>query len=194
MNNTTILEIKPKNAKPKGFSMFLWYFFIVLGLPSFFVGGFILVIIGVMVLFILPKHIQKKYPVSYVLTQDCLICNYQGVLGDIEGEGLKISWDNIESLYLISFHWAAPKQLGIRLRDFEGFRQFMLQHKVSGFRKIFWAFNNLFYANKHIATLGRRKAKCDIMIPYLSIDRSAEDFAQLLYLHMEHSGLIDQIV
>ena len=167
------LEIKPKNATPRGWQKFLWYFLICLGLPTFLFGGFVLVILGIAYLFFIPRKYQK-YPVTYVLTSDCLICKYP-ILAGIEN--WYISWDNIQSLYFVKINKFAPRQVGIRFKDFSGFREQMLNNTSGG---VVGNFNKIFYKNKIVAKLGRSFTKFDVALPYHTMDRSAEDFVRLL--------------
>lgn len=100
----TTIEIKPENITPKGLLKFIYYFMIALGLPTFFFGGFIFVIIGVWALFIQPKNVKNNYPISYRLTPNEFTT--YGCGGQI---AWSIPWSDIESLYIVSQHWAVPK-------------------------------------------------------------------------------------
>ncbi len=96
-------------------------------------------------------------------------------------EELNIPWNNIESLYTFSMHWAQPKQLGIRVKDFSSLRELIIKNKTGGF---FGKVSKLFYINKHVANLSRWKFKIDILLSYQTMDRSAENFARLLHSYM----------
>ena len=181
MNTETILEIHPNNYKNKGFytifPKIVFWFLIGLGLISFIAGGFILIAIGVVGLLFFSKQL-KKYPVTYVLTEDYLICKYPLLAGI---ENWKIPWHDIESLYIISTHWAQPKHLGIKFRDFAKFRELIIQNPSTSFVA---KFNKVFYRFNTIAKLGRMKTKCDVLLSWYTMDRSADDFALLFYSYM----------
>ncbi len=171
----TVIEIQPTNVSPKGFLKFIYCLMIILGLPTFIFGGFILVIIGVWALFIQPKKVKKNYTVSYLLTENNLTAYKSG--GRV---AWSIPWSDIKSLYIITHRWYMPKSLGIKLNNLSSFLESINQSKPSGFWEKFIKMTN----NKSLLQLSRLVAKYDIIIYFMWIDRSAEDFAQLLYTYM----------
>ncbi|HHP7230517.1 MAG TPA: hypothetical protein ACFCUY_06625 [Xenococcaceae cyanobacterium] len=164
MNTETILEIKPKNSRPQGGQKILWYFMLGLGLISFPFGGFILFAFGVYVLFINPKKVQRDYPISYKLTNDELIAYDKN-----SQVAWRIPWQDIDSIYSFSNHWSVPKSLALVLK-----RRLRLDKSYE--QK---------YSNMFGKILGNLiKPKNDVMIPYQLMDRSAKDFADLLFLYI----------
>jgi hypothetical protein len=173
-----VIEIKPTNVTPKGFWKFVFYFMIFIGTPSFIFGGFIFFFIGIWALFIFPKNVKKNYTASYILTEHELTAYGSG--GQVKW---KITWSDIESLYIITYRWYMPKSLGIRLNNLSNFQESINQSQPKGFLEKFAKMTN----NKNLVRLARLISKYDIMIPYQFMDRPAIDFAQLLYVYMENS-------
>ncbi|MEA5621257.1 hypothetical protein VB711_25980 [Cronbergia sp. UHCC 0137] len=180
------IEIRPENSTPKGFIKFCYYFLIGLGLFSLVAGiGFIFIIFGVWALFINPKNVEKNYPISYTLTTQELIAHRSG-----GGVFWSIPWSDIESIYIISFHWASPKSLGLKLKEYSNFLESIERSKLNSSNSFseklrLLSFNKIFL-NKYSRALSGGKS--DVMIPYQGFDRSAQDFANLLQVYMAYSS------
>jgi hypothetical protein len=175
-NIDNYLEIKPTYAKPRGFLKLILYVFLIIGIPSFFVGGFILVILSVCSLFIVPKNIAKNYPISFSLTEQGLTAyekHRQAVW--------TIPWCDIESLYLVSYNWAFPTSLALRLNNFSNYQESMKRNQAKRWRsKII-----KFFSNSIIMRFSRLFCKADVELSYMYLDRPAKEFTQLLYTYME---------
>lgn len=186
MNNIDKIEIKPENSTPKGFIKFGYYFLIGLGLLTLLGGiGIIFIIVGVWALFIYPKNVEKNYAISYTLTTQEFIAHRSG-----GGVFWSIPWSDIESIYIVSFHWASPKSLGLRLKEYSNFQASIERSKLNSSNSFsdklkLLSFNKIFI-NKYSRALSG--AKSDVMLPYQSFDRSAQDFANLLQVHMAYSS------
>jgi hypothetical protein len=186
MNNIDKIEIRPENSTPKGFIKFAYYSLIGFGLLTLIGGiGLIFIIFGVWALFINPKNVEKNYPVSYTLTTQEFIAHRSG-----GGIFWSIPWSDIESIYIVSFHWAAPKSLGLKLKEYSNFHESIERSKLNGSNSFSEKFKLLFsskiFVNKYARALSGGKS--DIMIPYQGFDRSAQDFADLLQVHVGYSS------
>lgn len=174
--NRQKITIVPTNLKPKGFQAVCLWFMLILGIPSFFVGGFVLVILGIFTLFVLPNKAKNNYPMSFVLDEERLYGYSWG-----EKQIWSIPWEDIEALYIVSLHWASPKGIGLRLKRYEAYQETFLQSQSGTFRKLY----SKLFMNRHSLRLARMKFKCEIMLPHNLLDRSAQDFSRLLYTYME---------
>lgn len=186
MNNIDKIEIRPENSTPKGFIKFGYYFLIGLGLLTLVAGiGIIFIIVGVWALFIQPKNVEKNYPISYTLTTQEFIAHRSG-----GGVFWSIPWSDIESIYIISFHWASPKSLGLKLKEYSNFLESIERSKLNSSNsfseKLRLLFFNKIFLNKYARALSGGKS--DVMIPYQGFDRSAQDFANLLQVYMAYSS------
>lgn len=175
MENQDRIEIEPKNAQPKGFQAVIFVMIILLGISSFFFGGFLLVILGILGLFVIPNKIRRDQPISYVLTTNKLYFYTYG-----KKEGWSIPWEDIEGISIISSHWSAPKSIGIKLKKYTNYQESLNRSTTGNLLKPL----NKIFTNTTVMRIGRMKFKCDILIPYQQIDRPAKDFAYLLYSYL----------
>ena len=182
MNETNIIEIKPENASPKGFLKFAYYFCLAFGLITFPFGGFFFFFLGVWALFINPKNVKKKYQVSYILSPDKFTAYRSG--GRI---CWSIPWTDIDSIYTISYNWMIPKSLGLRLNNYQNLQESIEENKSNYSNSIFNKFA-FFSFNKNMLRLSKLLAKHEITLPYVTLDRPADDFAQLLFLYIENAN------
>jgi hypothetical protein len=92
-----------------------------------------------------------------------------------------VPWGDIESIYFVSTHWAAPKNIGLRLNNYDNFRASIERNsRSSALAQSFARLNT----NKVARILGRMIAKCDAIILYPALDRPSKAFSELLFSYM----------
>jgi hypothetical protein len=165
------LEIRPKNARSKGFKAVVWIMMIIIGIFSFPIGGFIFVLPSIMFLTVVQNKIIE-YPITFVLTQNKLSYMHG------RKEEWSIPWEDINSVYLITLHWSALKNIGIKLNKVENFQKSARSSSNNFISKIF--------TNTTIMRISRIISKYDIVIPYQKIDRSAIEFAELINSYKQY--------
>lgn len=167
--------IKPTNSKPKGVLAIALWIMLILGIISFPVGGCVLVGFSSYFLFFHPHIVRKKFPVSLILDEHLLhIYTWHNK------ETCSIPWKDIEGIYTISMHWAYPKNIGLRLKDYNHLQNSCAQTDINSF----WQFLNKFFSNKYMLRLGRMMTKCEVLLPYTLLDRPTQDFCKLLMQYL----------
>ncbi len=177
------LIIRPTNMIPKGYEAFIQW--LLLGLSIVLIPGFIGLLtiwIPILNLFIIPRKYKKNMPISCVLDEEKLeVHNLR--TGEV---AWSVLWGDIDSIYYISTHWAMPKNIGLRLNNYETLSASMQKGKRPG---TLAAKLTKWNTSKASMTLSRMVAKCEAIIQHGALDRSPKDFAALLYLYMQMSGV-----
>ena len=177
------LIIRPTNMIPKGYEAFIQWLLLGLGVVLIPAGAGLLIIwIPIFSLFIIPRKYKKKMPISCVLDEEKLEV-YNLRTGEV---AWSVLWGDIDSIYYISTHWAMPKNIGLRLNNYETLSASMQKGKRPG---TLAAKLSKLNTSKASMRLSRMFAKCEAMITHCVLDRSPEDFAALLYLYMQMSEL-----
>ncbi len=166
------LEIRPKNTRSKGFQAIVWIMMIIIGIFSFPIGGFIFVLPSIIFLTVVPNKITIEYPITFVLTHNKLSCMHG------RKQEWSIPWEDINSVYLITLHSSALKNIGIKLNKVENFQKSARSSSNNFISKIF--------TNTTIMRISRIISKYDIVIPYQKIDRSAIEFAELINSYKQY--------
>lgn len=176
--NENTLVIKPTNAKPKGF--LLYFSWAMLGFSIIMIPfglGVFLIWIPLGFLFFSPRKFEKDMPVSMVLYEDRLqTYTWHGK------ESWSVPWEDIDSIYLISTHWAMPRNIGLRLRRHDRFRASVekTQKGKSEFQKELSKFG----MSKVMIFFSRMMLKSEVGIANQHLDRSAPAFAELLHSYI----------
>jgi hypothetical protein len=180
--NENALVIKPTNVKPKGLAALALWLLLGLLIPTIPFGGIIFAWIPAMLLFVLPYLYEKNMPVSFVL-DDYKLHGY----GWGGKEQWSIPWEDIESLYVIQiyssgFSWAAPKNLGLRLKRYDNFRASVASKETGRFQK----FIEKYATSNFMLKFSRICSKSELFIAYSILDRPTQEFAELLqaYIYM----------
>jgi hypothetical protein len=179
MENTSenTLIINPTNSIPKGFSAFWLWLTLGISIVTLPFGGIFFVWIPVLFLFVIPHKYKKNMPISCLL-DDKKICTYNLKTGK---EVWSIPWEDIESIYFVSTHWAVPKNIGLRLNNYDNFRASIERNSLP--TPLAQAFAK-FSTNKVGMLLARMIVKCDAIILHHALDRSPKAFSELLFSYM----------
>jgi len=173
------LVIKPKNAQPKGFMLFFMWAFLGLCVVTFPFGGILLIWAPILALFVAPRKYKARMPKSMVLYEDRL----QTYTWDNK-ESWSVPWEDIDKVYLISTHWAFPKNIGLRLRRHDRWRASIEKSRQR--RGGFWDKLHAFNTSKSSLMLSRMLGASEAVIMNDHFDRPAKEFAELIfsYQHM----------
>lgn len=177
------LVIKPTNAKPKGFLLYFSWAMLALGIVTLPIGvGIIFLCISIPFLFVIPRKYEKNMPISMVLYEDRLqTYTWHGK------ESWSVPWEDIDKIYLISHHWAMPRNLGLRLRRHDRFRASIerTQKDAGAFQRKMSKIGT----SKAMLLLSRMLVKSEAGIANQCLDRPAPAFAELLQSYMYMSSV-----
>jgi hypothetical protein len=174
------LTIEPKNVTPKGLWKYMLIIFFILSFFGWPVGIIFTGLFGYM-LFVFPNYVRSNYPKTFTLTDAEIIGHGSG------GKILwRVPWSDIESIYIVSYGWAAPKSLALRLRSFSNLYDSMEKAKsqVLTFRDK----GTLIGMSRHVNNKFLRNLfglKADILLHFYSFDRPALEMADLLCTRLE---------
>ena len=174
------LVIRPTNAKPKGFLLYFSWAMLGLGIVTIPFGiGLLLVLIPIPFLFVLPRKYEKNMPVSMVLYEDRL----QTYIWHGK-ESWSVPWKDIDKVYLVSTHWAMPRNIGLRLHRHDNLKASM--DKTRQRTGAFWDKLHALNTSKASMMVGRMICKSEVMIANACLDRPAKEFAELImsYRHI----------
>jgi hypothetical protein len=176
------LIINPTNTIPKGLGAFSWWLFLGICIATLPFGGIFLIWMPITFLFVIPHNYKKKMPTSCILDDEKLYV-YNLRTGK---ETWSVPWKDIESIYFISTHWAMPKNIGLRLNNYEHFQaSFVKNSRQNAWAQAFARFST----SKAGMMASRMLAKCDTMIAYPCLDRPPKAFAELLFSYMYNQQL-----
>jgi hypothetical protein len=177
--NENVLVIKPTNAKPQGFMLYFAWAMLGLSIATIpvFVGLF-LIWIPILFLFFVPRKYERDMPMSMVLYEDRLqTYTWHGK------ESWSVPWEDIDKIYLISTHWAMPRNIGLRLHRHDRFRASVEQAQKE--KSAFQQKISRFGTSKAMIFFSRMLIKSEVGITNQCLDRPAPAFAELLYSYME---------